>query len=118
MLGDDSGYVSARSVPKSNREKDLERDIKNERDQDRRNRMERELDRLRRDRERDERYEREKAARETEIRQREIADKRLDAGSRFNLWFPEGYLKETVPTPEQLMSWLREWVDFGPLEQR
>lgn len=116
VLGDDSGYVSPRSVPKSEREKDLERDIRNERDQDRRRRMERELDRLRDRREREERDEREEAERETRIRQEEIAEKRLRAGSRFNIWYPEGYLKESVPTPQDVMRLLGEWVDFGELE--
>jgi hypothetical protein len=116
-LGDDSGYVSPRSVPKSDREKDLERDIRNERDRERRDRMERELSRVRERRERDERYEREGAERETRIRRQEIAEKRLQAGSRFNIWYPEGYLKETTPTPQDLMKTLGEWVDFGALEE-
>jgi hypothetical protein len=115
VFGDDSGYVSARSVPKSNREKQLEKDISREGDPDRRDRMKDELNRLRDRREREERHEREEAARLTEIKQSEVAQKRLDAGSRFNIWYPESYLKESVPTPEQLMALLSEWLDFGLL---
>lgn len=115
VFGDDSGFVAAQSVPKSNREKDLERDLKKERDPDQRERMERELNRLRDRREREQRREREEAARLTEIKQQEIAQKRLEAGSRFNLWYPERYLKESVPTPRDVMDLLSEWVDFGAL---
>lgn len=112
VLGDDTGYVSARSVPKTEREKQLERDIRNERDPDRRKHLERELSRIRDRREREEREERDIARRETEANQREIAEKRLQAGSRFNIWFQEGYLKESVPTPEEVMRILSEWVEF------
>jgi hypothetical protein len=115
VFGDDSGYVVPRSVPKSNREKDLERDLKNETDPDRRERMQRELSRLRDRRQREEQSERDEAARLTEIKQQEVAQKRLDAGSRFNLWYPERYLKESIPTPRDVMALLGEWVDFGAL---
>ncbi len=115
VFGDDSGYVSARSVPKSNREKDLEKDIERERDPDRRDRMKRELSRLRDRREREQREERDEAERLTEIKQSEIARKRLDAGSRFNIWYPEGYLKESIPSPQDVMAVLSEWIDFAPL---
>jgi len=116
VFGDDNGYVVPRGVPKSSREKELERDIERERDSDRRDRMRRELNRLRDRRESEQRYEREEAARQTEIRQREIAQKRLEAGSRFNIWYSESYLKESTPSPRQVMTLLGEWVDFGALE--
>jgi hypothetical protein len=116
VFGDDSGQVSARSVPKSNREKQLERDIPKENDRERRDRMKSELNRLRDRREREERHERDEAARLAAIKEREIEGKRLDAGSRFNIWYPDGYLKESIPSPQQVMAMLSEWVDFGPLD--
>ena len=114
-FGDDTGYVSTPTVPKSNREKDLEREVANEKDKDRRERLQRELNRVRDDRLREERYQRDEAARQSAIKKAEIDQKRLQAGSRFNLWFPANYLKESVPTPTDVMAMLNEWVDFGGL---
>src|SRR5262249_21753091 len=51
-FGDDTGSVYVASVPKSQREKDLEKWIKTEDDPYRRQRMQRELDSLRTERER------------------------------------------------------------------
>jgi hypothetical protein len=115
VAGDDSGIVSARIVPKSEREKQLERDLGDETDRDRREQMKRELNRLHDRREAENRYERDEAARATAIRQSEIAEKRLSAGSRFNLWYTEGRLKESVPTPQEVMKILSDWIDFGVL---
>jgi hypothetical protein len=115
VWGDDSGSVSTPVVSKSSREKDLERDIRNEKDSNRRSRMQDELDRLRDRRQRDERRERERAQELAVIKKREVDEKRLLAGSRFNLWFPEGYLKERVPSPKEVVTMLSEWVDFGGL---
>jgi hypothetical protein len=115
VFGDDSGNVSARIVPKSKRENQLEKDLRDETDPDRREQMKRELSRLRDRRESENRYEQDEAARATAIRQREIAEKRLNAGSRFNLWYREGELKASVPKPGELMTVLAEWVDFGAL---
>ena len=114
-LGDDTGYVAMPSVSKSSREKQLEKDVKNETDNRRRERLQGELNRLRDQRQREERYEREEAARLTVARKAEIEQKRLQAGSRFNLWFPPNYLKEAAPSPAELMEMLSEWVDFSGL---
>ena len=89
VFGDDTGYVYVPEESKSRREKDLEKWIKDERDYDRRRRMQRELDDLRRDRERENRRARSESRELTAQKESEIASKRLDAGSRFNLWFEE-----------------------------
>jgi hypothetical protein len=112
VFGDDTGYVFVPDETKSRREKDLEKWIKDERDPDRRRRMQRELDDLRRDRERENRRrdaeERELSAR----KQSEIASKRLDAGSRFNLWFDEYRLASRLPTPREMRLMLSQYLDF------
>ena len=111
--GDDTGTVSATTVSKSNREKDLERAIKNEKDADRRRRMQRELDDLRREREREDALNRNIAASATEANKARIADKRLSAGSRFNIRYQNG-----VPPglePAGVMRALDEYVDFAPI---
>jgi hypothetical protein len=113
VFGDDSGYVFVPDETKSRRERDLEKSLKDERDSDRRRRMQRELDDLRRDRERENRRrdaeERELSAR----KQSEIASKRLDAGSRFNLWFDEYRLASRLPTPREMRLMLGEFLDFA-----
>jgi hypothetical protein len=117
VFGDDTGYVYVPEESKTRREKDLERDIKDERDPDRRRRMQRELDDLRRDRERENRRARSESRELTERKQSEIASKRLDAGSRFNLWFEEGRLEARAPTPRELRQMLGQFLDFegGPM---
>jgi hypothetical protein len=118
VFGDDSGYVYVPTESKSQREKDLEKWIRDERDSDRRRRMQRELDDLRRDRERENRR-RESEKRDLEARkQGEIADKRLSAGSRFNLWFDEYRLAQGAPTPIELRRMLAQFLDVGGREPR
>jgi hypothetical protein len=112
VLGDDSGSVYVPTESKSRREKDLEKELRDERDPDRRRRLQRELDSLRRDRERENR-DREAEKRELEARKRsEIADKRLDAGSRFNVWFAQD-LELSVPNPAELRRLLAGVIDFS-----
>jgi hypothetical protein len=113
VFGDDSGYVYVPDESKSRRERDLEKWIKDERDPDRRRRMQRELDDLRRDRERENRRRDAEERELTARKQSEVASKRLDAGSRFNLWFDEYRLASRLPTPREMRLMLAEFVDFG-----
>ncbi len=112
-LGDDTGTVSLPAISKSRRETDLERDIRDEKDARIRDRLNRELSRVRDDRRRDEERRRAEEARLKENKRREIQEKAMQAGSRFNLWFPNNYLKESVPTPQEIKDMLAEYVDFG-----
>jgi hypothetical protein len=112
VFGDDTGYVYVPEEGRSRREKDLENRIKDERDSDRRRRMQRELDDLRRDRERENRRARSESRDLTAQKQSEIASKRLDAGSRFNLWFEEGRLESRAPTPREVRLMLSQFIDF------
>ena len=116
VFGDDTGYVYVPEESKSRREKDLEKWIADERDYERRRRMQRELDDLRRDRERENRRARSESRELTAQKESEIASKRLDAGSRFNLWFEEYRLASRVPTPREMRLMLSQFVDFedGP----
>jgi hypothetical protein len=113
VFGDDTGYVYVPEEGKSRREKDLEKWVKDERDPDRRRRLQRELDDLRRDRERENRRARSESRELTAQKESEIASKRLDAGSRFNLWFDEYRLASQVPTPRDVRLMLAQFVDFG-----
>ena len=113
VWGDDSGYVYVPSADKSRREKDLEKRIKDERDPERRRRMKRELDDLKDDRRREDRDREAEKRYLEEQKKSEIADKRLDAGSRVNIWLPEERLAAGAPTPAELRRMLAPVIDFG-----
>lgn len=117
-FGDDSGSVSYTSVPKSSREKDLERQIQHTTDSKRRDDLKRELSRLESSRRYEDSRRREDARRLEAIKKSEIAEKRKDAGSRFNLRFPERYLLESPPTPALVVTMLQEYIDFGDLRDK
>ena len=111
-FGDDtSTSADLPYVEKSNREKELEKRIKEEDDREKRKRLERELDDLRDRRERENRRitaERERIQAEKTER---LARRRLSGGSRFNLRYDD-----RVPAgirPEDVMAALAEYVDFG-----
>lgn len=114
-FGDDSGSVSLPVITKSRRESDLERMVSEEGDRRRRESLERELSRIRADRQRAEERRRVEEARLREMRRMEIMEKARMAGSRFNIWYPNNYLKESIPTPRELMETLDEFVDFKPI---
>lgn len=103
-------------VERSEREKELERRIKDEDDRRRRRELERELDNLRDRREAENR--RILAARErAEERKRErVANERLSGGSRFNLRY-DGSVPAGI-RPEEVMAALSEYVDFGSTDVR
>jgi hypothetical protein len=110
-FGDDtSTTVYMPLLEKSERERELERRIKDEDDRERRHRMERELDDLREQRERENRRiesEKERAeARKAEL----VAERRLTGGSRFNIRYDD-----RVPPgmrPQDVMAALADYVDF------
>jgi hypothetical protein len=110
-FGDDtSGTVSVPSVPKSRRERDLEKLVRAETNPDRKRRLQRELDDLREDRAREDRRNEAAAAAASEAKKARIANDRLHSGSRFNIRYPD-----RVPPglgPDGVMRALAEYVDF------
>jgi len=110
-FGDDTGgSVSVPSVSKSNREKDLEKLVKDETDRDRKRRLQRELDDLRRAREREDARNKAQAETASEVKKARIARERLHGGSRFNIRYQNG-----VPPglgPDGVMRALEEYVEF------
>jgi hypothetical protein len=109
-FGDDTGSVSAPSVSRSNREKDLEKLVKAETDAARKRRLQRELDDLRNEREREDSRNKASALAAEEAKKARIATSRLHSGSRFNIRYQEG-----VPRglgPEGVMRALAEYVEF------
>ena len=105
--------MSPTYVGKSKRESDLEKERKRTTDPSRLRSIDRELGYLREAREREERQNKRDAEALTAIKQREIADKRLSGGSRFNIWYADKRLERWAPTPEELMLSLAKYLDFG-----
>jgi hypothetical protein len=110
-FGDSAGGTTIPPVTKSNREKDLEKQVKSETDRDRKRDLERQLDDVRRDREREEartRVLQEIADKEKREREHELA---MHKGSRFNLRF-EKKVPASALTPDGVMRVLADYVDF------
>jgi hypothetical protein len=111
-FGDDTSTSTyTPSAPKTQREKDLERRVKEETDAARKKRLQRELDDLRAERSREDA--RNKAANESasEVKKIRIADARLNGGSRFNIRYQNG-----VPPglgADGVMRALEEYVEFA-----
>jgi hypothetical protein len=110
-FGDDtSTSANIRLVEKSDREKQLEKRIRDEDDKERRRELQRDLDGLRDRRERENRRIMVERERVEEQKKARIADERLRGGSRFNLRYsgnvPSGLRAEDV------MAALAEYVDF------
>jgi hypothetical protein len=110
-FGDDtSGSVYVPTAPKTQREKDLEKLVKDEKDDRRKHEMQRELDDLRARREREDARNRANAAAASEVKKDRIAADRLHSGSRFNIRYQEG-----VPPgldPGGVMRALEQYVEF------
>lgn len=114
FLDDSSTTVTAKSVDKSNYEKDLERQIANTTDEDVRRRLQRDLDRERARRERQEDNNQAAAQVASQIKSQKVADDRLRGGSRFNLRWA-GAIPPDQKTPDAVMKLLADYVSFaGP----
>jgi hypothetical protein len=110
-FGDDtSTSANIPLVERSEREKDLEKRVKDEDDRDRRRRLQGDLDEIRGRRERENRRIAAERERIEEIKKERIAEQRLRGGSRFNLRYKGG-----LPPglrPEDIVVALAEYVDF------
>lgn len=112
---DTSTTVTPYHVDKSGYEKQLERDINNTTDPQRRRDLQRQLDYERSRRNREQRADDRAAAIASELKAQQVADKRLRGGSRFNLRWA-GSIPQDQLTPEALMKLLDGYVDFGDLQ--
>lgn len=103
--------VALATMPKTQREKDLEAAVKKETDPATKRRIERQIDALRADREREDRRNRAIAAGATERRREYIQERRLQGGSRFNLRYPKGVPLEALRV-ESVRAALGGFVEF------
>ena len=112
-VGDDTDTsVKFTPAPKSDREKDLENQIANTDDPDKKTDLQRELDYVRRRRERDD--DRNKAIAEDAARDKKdrVDQDRMKGGSRFNLKY-DGKVPPNI-TPQDIMAALSQYVSFPP----
>ena len=115
-FGDDSDTsVTPRAVDKSNYEKQLERQIANTTDPDTKRALQRDLDRERARRQRENDANQRAAQVASQIKSQQVASKRLQGGSRFNLRW-SGSIPPDQLSPEAVMKLLAEYVDFSPLQ--
>ena len=112
-LGDDDGLVIATLDEPSPRQGELERERSRTKDPQRKKDIDRELSILREALRRQHQEAFRHARAMTEINKREIARKRLDGGSRFNIWYDDKRLEQWVPTSEELMLALASYVDLA-----
>lgn len=111
---DNTSTVTAPSVPRTEREKNLEEDLRKATDPAARRKIREELDALKRDREREENRLRTEAEQASQLKEANLRQRRLEGGSRFNLRYRPIVPPEEL-TPEAVMRALDEYVDFGPL---
>jgi hypothetical protein len=107
-----SGTVSPAYVGKTSRERDLEDDVRAEKDPKRRRELQRDLDREREYRRQEEQRNREMADVANEIRRERDRGRALEMGSRFNIRFEKG-VPPRAATPDGVMEILSTWVDFA-----
>jgi hypothetical protein len=103
--------VGFTAAPKTERERNLERDVKDVRDPVVKRRMQDELDYLRSQREREDRRNRALVAEATERRRVFIQERRLAGGSRFNLRWRDA-VPASALTPAGVEAALATYVDF------
>ena len=112
---DSSTTVTPYHVDKSSYERQLEQDIRNTTDPQRRRDLQRELDRVRSRREHEQRADDRAAAIASELKAQQVAEKRMRGGSRFNLRWA-GSIPQDQLTPDAVMKLLDAYVDFGGLQ--
>ena len=116
FFDDSSTTVNAKSVDKSDYEKQLERDIANTTDEDKRRRLQRDLDRERSRRERQQADNRDAALVASQIKSQKVAQDRLRGGSRFNLRW-SGSIPPDQKNPNAVMKLMADYVTFAAGEQ-
>jgi hypothetical protein len=111
-FGDDSSTtVAARTEGKSDYERDLERQLNVTTDPDQRRRIQRDLDRARSRRESQNAANEGEAKIASQLKEQQVADKRLRGGSRFNLRW-QGSVPSDLRNPEAVISLLGEYLRF------
>jgi hypothetical protein len=109
----DNADTSVHFTPadKSDREKELENQLNNETDPDRRRSLQRELDYVRSERARRDAYNRARAEDDAARRTQQVAIKRQQGGSRFNIHLDARKMGDSL-TPQVVQDALAQYVAF------
>jgi hypothetical protein len=111
--GDDTNtIVTATAVPKSQYEKDLEKQIAATTDAKKKQELQNDLNRERSRRERTDAQNQNDAKIASQMKAQQVADKRLQGGSRFNLRW-QGSIPSDSRNPDAVMKLLADYVDFN-----
>ncbi len=114
-FGDDtSPSVSVPSASKTERERTLEKVVPATTDPVLKKQLKEELGRLRNSRAREDARNRAEAAQATAIQDANIRQRRLEGGSRFNIWY-ERSVPPYALTPESVVQALQDYADFSPM---
>jgi hypothetical protein len=117
-FGDDTDpHVNVPSAPKTQRERNLEKDLEKTTDPVLRRKIREEIDALRKGREREDARNRARVAEAQQIKEANIRQRRLESGSRFNIRYDSEVPSEAL-RPDGIMRALAEYVDFAPLAAR
>ena len=108
-----SPHTNIPNASKTNREKNLERDLKNETDPAKRRKIREELDDLRKERERENARNAAARASAEEARRANARQQALSSGSRFNIRYRSTLVASQL-TPESVMQALGKYLDFSP----
>ncbi len=117
FLENTSTEVKPKDVDKSKYEKELEQQVKETKDPTQKKSLQAQLDREIEERQRQQDNNKREAAAATQVKIRELADKRARGGSRFNLNF-----KKSIPSddrnPDAVMKLLADYVNFDATNGR
>jgi hypothetical protein len=117
-FGDDvSSGVSVSETPKTKREKNLEAELKGEKDPVRKREINEELDDLRKEREREDARNHAAVADAEATKEQTVRQRRLEGGSRFNVRYRDRIPEEAL-TVEGLKQALAEYVEFDAADSR
>jgi hypothetical protein len=112
-FGDDTdASVKFTPAAKSDREKDLEAQLSQTDDPDKKDSIQRELDYLRRQRERDDQRNKAIAEQAAQVKRMQVDQDRMKGGSRFNLKY-DGKVSANL-TPQDVIIALSQYVSFPP----
>jgi hypothetical protein len=111
-FGDDTNTtVTPVAVPKSDREKDLEKEVANAKDPKQKKDLQEDLDRERERRQHQEAENQNAAMMASQVKAQQVAERRLHGGSRFNLRW-QGSVPSDDRNPEMVMRLLADYIDF------
>jgi len=117
FMDDASSDVYVPSAGKTQREKNLDKEIEKETDSAKRKKLVEERDALRKEREREDARNRAEAEQAKQLKENNVRQRRLDGGSRFNIRY-ERAIPGAELSPEAVMNALAEYVDFSAVGQK